>query len=104
MAAERAPLSEDELKLIRADSHKVKVVSDGEAYIIARVLEFADKQAESVMIAAGQVSRISLARTLKQKLTTATEHLDVRLPLCCDEIDSVIGTVSMKGRLAVAPT
>ena len=42
--ATHAPLTEDELKLILADSHKGGIVSAGEAEIIVRAFEFADKQ------------------------------------------------------------
>ena len=41
--ANNPPLTEDELKLILAESHRGGVVSDGEAEIIVRAFEFADK-------------------------------------------------------------
>ena len=91
-----APLTEDELKLILADSHRGGIVSDAEAEIIVRAFEFADKQAEEVMIPAEKVSYISLERTLEQNLGAARAHMHARLPLCSSGLDSVIGTVSMK--------
>jgi CBS domain containing-hemolysin-like protein len=95
-AAVHAPLSEDELKLILADSHKGGVVSDGEADIIVRAFEFADLQAEAVMIPAAQVDYLSLARPVEHNLGVAKQHLHARLPLCQDGLDAVVGTVSMK--------
>lgn len=53
-----APLTEDELKLILADSHKGGVVPNGKAVNILRAFEFADKQAEEVTISAEKVSYI----------------------------------------------
>ena len=94
--AVHAPISEDELKLILADSHKGGVVSDGEADIIARAFEFADRQAEAVMIPAAQVDYLSLARPVEHNLSAAKQHLHARLPLCQDGLDTVVGTVSMK--------
>ena len=94
--AVHAPLSEDELKLILADSHKGGVVSDGEADIIVRAFEFADLQAEAVMIPAAQVDYLSLERPLEHNLRVAKEHLHSRLPLCRDGLDAVVGTVSIK--------
>jgi CBS domain containing-hemolysin-like protein len=91
-----APLTEDELKLILAESHKGGIVSDGEAEIIVRAFEFADKQAEEIMIPAEKVSYISLERTLQQNLAAARAHMHARLPVCISGLDSVIGTVSMK--------
>lgn len=95
-AAVPAPHSEDEMKLILADSHKGGIVTDGEAEIIARAFEFADKSAEEIMIPAAGVSFISLDRTLEQNLDSARSQMHARLPLCRGGLDSVIGTVSMK--------
>jgi CBS domain containing-hemolysin-like protein len=90
------PLTEDELKIILAESHKGGVVSAGEADIIVRAFEFADKSAEEIMIPAERVSHISLDRTLEQNLAAAQEHMHARLPVCYGGLDSIIGTVSMK--------
>ena len=94
--ATHAPLTEGELKLILADSQRGGIVSAGEAEIIVRAFEFADKNAEEIMIPAEKVSYISLERTLKQNLDAAREHMHARLPVCRNGLDSVIGTVSMK--------
>lgn len=94
--ATHAPLTEDELKLILADSHKGGIVTDGEAEVILRAFEFADKQAEEVMIPAEKVSYISLDRSLEQNLDAARAHMHARLPVCRTGLDSVVGTVSMK--------
>jgi len=94
--ASHPPLTEEELKLILAESHKGGIVTDGEAEIIVRAFEFADKQSEAVMIPAGEVVYISLERPLEQNLEAATKHMHARLPLCRHGLDSVIGTVSMK--------
>ena len=95
-AAADRPLTEDELKLILAESHKRGVVSDGEAAIIVQAFEFADKQSEQIMIRAENVSYLSLERSLEQNLDMARKHMHARLPLCRSGLDSVIGTVSMK--------
>ena len=44
------PLTEDELKLVLIDSHEEGVITEGEAKIIIRAFEFADKQAKKIMI------------------------------------------------------
>ncbi len=91
-----SPHTEEELKLILAESHKGGIVSDGEAQIIVRAFEFADKQSEEIMIPGENVSYISLERTLEQNLDAARKHMHARLPVCRSGLDSVIGTVSMK--------
>jgi CBS domain containing-hemolysin-like protein len=94
--AAEEPLSEDELKLILAESHKGGVVSDREAEIIIRAFELADKQSEEIMVPAGRVSYLSLDRSVEANLDAARTHMHARLPLCRSGLDSVIGTVSMK--------
>ena len=46
------PLTEQELKLVLMDSHEEGIITRGEANIIVREFEFADKQAEDIMIPA----------------------------------------------------
>jgi CBS domain containing-hemolysin-like protein len=94
--ANNPPLTEDELKLVLAESHRGGVVSDGEAEIIVRAFEFADKQSEEIMIPADRVSYVSLERPLEQNLDVALKHVHARLPVCRAGLDSVIGIVSMK--------
>ena len=95
-AVPQPALSENELKLVLMDSHEEGVISEGEVKIIIRALEFADKTAEEIMIAAEHVAFISLARTVEQNLEAARKHMHARLPLCGAGLDSVVGVVSMK--------
>jgi CBS domain containing-hemolysin-like protein len=94
--ASQPPLTEDELKLVLMDSHEEGVITEGEAKIIIRAFEFADKHAEEIMIPVEQVSYISLERTLGQNLDVARKHMHARLPVCRTGLDSVVGVVSMK--------
>ena len=90
------PLTEDELKLVLMDSHEDGVLTAGEAKIIIRAFEFADKEATEIMIEAEHVDFISLARSFDHNLDVARRHMHARLPLCRNGLDSVMGTVSMK--------
>jgi CBS domain containing-hemolysin-like protein len=90
------PLTEEELKLVLMNSHEEGVVTAGEAKIIVRAFEFADKQAAEIMIPAERVDFISLSRSVEQNLEVARKHMHARLPLCRTGLDSVMGAVSMK--------
>jgi CBS domain containing-hemolysin-like protein len=90
------PLSEDELKLVLMDSHEDGIISEGEAKIIIRAFEFADKTAEEIMIPAERVDFISLARTFEQNLALAQKNMHTRFPLCRNGLDTVVGIVNMK--------
>jgi CBS domain containing-hemolysin-like protein len=95
-AVSHSPFTEDELKLVLMDSHEEGVITEGEAKIIIRAFEFADKRAEEIMIPAERVDYISLARTFEQNLEETRKHMHARLPLCRTGLDSVVGVVSMK--------
>jgi CBS domain containing-hemolysin-like protein len=90
------PLSEDELKLVLMDSHEEGIISEGEAKIIIRAFEFADKTAEEIMIPAERVDFISLGRTFEENLALARKNMHTRFPLCRSGLDTVVGVVSMK--------
>jgi CBS domain containing-hemolysin-like protein len=90
------PLTEDELKLVLMDSHEEGIVSEGEAKIIIRAFEFADKQAQEIMIPAARVDFISLARTFEENLALAQKNMHTRFPLCRNGLDTVVGIVNMK--------
>lgn len=91
-----ASLSEQELKLVLTDSHEDGVLTEGEARIILRAFEFADKCAREIMVPADNVDYISLARSFEDNLAVARRHMHARLPLCETGLDSVIGIVGMK--------
>jgi CBS domain containing-hemolysin-like protein len=95
-AVSQQPFTEDELKLVLMDSHEEGVITEGEAKIIIRAFEFADKRAEEIMIPAERVAYISLTRAFEQNLEEARKHMHARLPLCRTGLDSVVGVVSMK--------
>jgi CBS domain containing-hemolysin-like protein len=95
-AISQPAFTEDELKLVLMDSHEEGVITEGEARIIIRALEFADHQAEEIMIPVERVAFLSLARTVEQNLDVARKTMHARLPLCRAGLDSVIGVVNMK--------
>ena len=89
-------LSEEELKLVLTDSHEEGVLTEGEARIMFRAFEFADKYAEEILIAAEHVDYISLSRTFEENLAVLRRHMHARLPVCRAGLDSVVGVIGMK--------
>ena len=90
------PLTEEELKLVLADSQEEGVLTEGEARIILRAFEFADKDAEEILIAPEHVDFISLSRSFEENLAVLRRHMHARLPLCHAGLDSVVGVIGMK--------
>ena len=92
----KTTLSEEELKLVLTDSHEEGILTEGEARIMLRAFEFADKDAEEILIAPEQVDYISLSRTFEENLTVLRRHMHARLPVCRAGLDSVVGVIGMK--------
>ena len=92
----RTPLSEEELKLVLTDSHEEGVLTAGEARIMLRAFEFADKDAQEILIAPEHVDFISLSRSFEENLAVLRRHMHARLPVCRTGLDSVVGTIGMK--------
>jgi CBS domain containing-hemolysin-like protein len=92
----RTPLTEEELKLVLMDSHEEGVLTEGEARIMMRAFEFADKDAEEILIVPEHVDFISLSRSFEENLAVLRRHLHVRLPLCRAGLDSVVGVIGMR--------
>jgi CBS domain containing-hemolysin-like protein len=92
----RTPLTEEELKLVLWDSHEEGVLTAGEARVMIRAFEFADKDAEEILIAPEHVDYLSLSRTFEENLAVLRRHMHARLPLCRAGLDSVVGVVGMK--------
>jgi CBS domain containing-hemolysin-like protein len=90
------PLTEEELKLILMDSHEEGVLTQGEARIMIRAFEFADKDAEEILIAPEHVDFISLSRPFEENLAVLRRHMHARLPVCRAGLDSVVGVIGMK--------
>jgi CBS domain containing-hemolysin-like protein len=92
----RVPLSEEELKLVLTDSHEEGVLTEGEARIMLRAFEFADKDAEEILISPEHIDFISLSRTFEENLAVLRRHMHARLPVCRAGLDSVVGIIGMK--------
>jgi CBS domain containing-hemolysin-like protein len=89
-------LTEEELKLVLTDSHEEGVLTQGEARIMIRAFEFADKDAEEILIPPEHVDFLSLSRSFEENLAVLRRHMHARLPLCRTGLDSVVGVVGMK--------
>jgi CBS domain containing-hemolysin-like protein len=92
----RTALTEEELKLILTDSHEEGVLTEGEARIMIRAFDFADKDAEEILIPSEHVDFLSLSRSFEDNLAVLRRHMHGRLPLCRTGLDSVVGVVGMK--------
>jgi CBS domain containing-hemolysin-like protein len=88
--------SEEELRLILAESAKAGAVSGSKRRLLENVFAYTRRTAQEIMIPRAEIAYLSLARSWEENLAVirATEH--TRYPLCTLSLDHVVGMVHVK--------
>jgi CBS domain containing-hemolysin-like protein len=88
--------SEEELRLIVAESVAGGHLSRNERMMIENVLNLEEKTARRVMVPRPDIAYLSLARPLEENLRIARQAGHTRFPLCEDDLSTVIGLIHVK--------
>ena len=88
--------SEDELRLLLAESHRVGELSGTKRELLENVIDYTERTARHVMVPRADIAYLSLARPLEENLAVVTQAAATRFPLCSTDIDHVIGMVHVK--------
>jgi CBS domain containing-hemolysin-like protein len=88
--------SEEELRLIVAESVAGGHLSRNERMMIENVLNLEEKTARRVMVPRPDIVYLSLARPLEENLRVARQAGHTRFPLCEDDLTTVIGMIHVK--------
>ena len=88
--------SEEELRLIVAESVAGGHLSRNERMMIENVLNLEEKTARRVMVPRPDIVYLSLARPLEENLRIARQAGHTRFPLCEDDLSTVIGLIHVK--------
>jgi CBS domain containing-hemolysin-like protein len=88
--------SEEELRLIVAESVAGGHLSRNERMMIENVLNLEEKTARRVMVPRPDIVYLSLARPIEENLRVARQAGHTRLPLCEDDLTTVIGMIHVK--------
>ena len=88
--------SEEELRLIVAESVAGGHLSRNERIMIENVLNLEEKTARRVMVPRPDIVYLSLSRPLEDNLRIARQAGHTRFPLCEDDLTSVIGMIHVK--------
>ncbi|MBI3865056.1 MAG: HlyC/CorC family transporter [Planctomycetia bacterium] len=88
--------SEDELRLILAESAAGGEVSRRERLMMENVLDLEDKVTRQVMVPRRDIIYLSTRRTSQENLAVIAESQYTRFPLCDGDLDRVIGMVHTK--------
>jgi magnesium and cobalt exporter, CNNM family len=88
--------SEEELRLIVAESVAGGHLSRNERMMIENVLNLEEKTARRVMVPRPDIAYLSLGRPLEENLRIARQAGHTRFPLCEDDLSTVIGMIHVK--------
>lgn len=88
--------SEEELRIILAESARFGEVSDPKRRLLENVFSYSGKTVKDVMIPRAEIVYASLARTWPENLQIIQSSLHTRYPLCTLGLDHVVGMVHIK--------
>jgi CBS domain containing-hemolysin-like protein len=88
--------SEEELRLLLAESHRVGALSGTKRELLENVIDYTERTARHVMVPRADIAYLSLAHALEENLAVVTQAAATRFPLCSTDIDHVIGMVHVK--------
>jgi len=94
--------SEEELKLIIAESAEGGAIQSSERELIQNVFDFDDRLVRQVLKPRTQIVALNVERPLAQAIETAMEEGYSRYPVYEGNIDNIIGFVTTKDLLAAA--
>jgi magnesium and cobalt exporter, CNNM family len=98
--AQEPGISENELRILFAESFRRGVITSSEAEIMDRATRFADRTARDVMVPLERVITWSLARSVDENLDLARAEKHTRYPVYDKERGDLVGVINLK-RLAL---
>jgi CBS domain containing-hemolysin-like protein len=88
--------SEEELRMLLAESHRVGALSGAKRELLENVIDYTGRTARHVMIPRADIAYLSTARPLDENLAVITQGAHTRFPLAAGDIDHVIGMIHVK--------
>ena len=93
--------SEEELRLILAESQKANEVSSLGKEIVINALDLKRRIVRDIMTPRGEVVYLDIEEPFDEQLDTAMKSSHTRFPLCREHLDDAIGLVHIKDLLAL---
>jgi CBS domain containing-hemolysin-like protein len=88
--------SEEELRLILAESQKAEAVSPLGKEILINALDLRRRVVRDIMTPRGEVVFLNIEDPFEENLKVASESRHTRFPLCSGHLDNTLGLVHMK--------
>jgi magnesium and cobalt exporter, CNNM family len=91
--------SEEELRMLLAESHRVGTLSGDKRELLENIIDYTERTARHAMIPRGDVVYLSLARPLEENFKVIAQTMHTRFPLGTIDIDHVAGMIHVKDLL-----
>jgi CBS domain containing-hemolysin-like protein len=88
--------SEEELRLLLAESHRTGALSTSKRKLLENVFDYTRRSAKHIMVPRAEIVYLSLLRTLDENLDTIRNSQHTRFPLCESDVDHVVGMIHAK--------
>lgn len=89
-------ITEDEVRFILTQSAAMGHLGASESRIMENVLDLEEKTARSCMVPRNQIVYLNRSDPMSAKLETASRSGHTRLPLCEEDLETIIGIVHIK--------
>lgn len=88
--------SEEELRVILAESHRTGAISGGSREMVERAFDFTMRRARQIMVPRVDITFLSTRQTLRENWQTARESGHTRFPLTDGDLDQTLGMIHIK--------
>ncbi len=100
----RSLVSEEEIRTMISVGHKEGTVEQGEAEMLHKVFEFGDRPVSEVLVPRPEVVAVPKGTTMDDFLKLYSENPKSRFPVYEENMDNVVGVVSIKDALMALAT
>jgi CBS domain containing-hemolysin-like protein len=88
--------SEEELRLLLAESHRTGTLSASKRKLLENVFDYTRRSAKHIMVPRAEIVYLSLQHPLAENLDIIRQSQHTRYPLCEADIDHVLGMIHAK--------
>jgi CBS domain containing-hemolysin-like protein len=101
LGIDRAPASElvhseEELRLLLAESHRTGALSSSKRKLLENVFDYTHRSAKHIMVPRAEIVYLTLRKSLAENLDIIHKNQHTRYPLCETDIDHVVGMIHTK--------
>ncbi len=100
---EASTISEEEIRMLVAESHEQGVIDTHERDMVNRVIRLGDRTAASLMTPRNRIAWLDTRASLEENLETMREHQFSRYPVYRDSDQDVTGILEVKALMLLAP-